>query len=267
MTSAPAVSWPVVDRDRRNAHAAKRRAQTAGERIAKRRRRRRPAGQARCCRAERAASGRSSSPRRRSRAARRRSCAGVIRSSLGEQVSDDHAPDRRRGVEDRGKPAGDVRLAPAEQDERDRIVEQRQHAGSSPTPGAAGPAVSPRQPQEQPHGRRRRWSAAARHRSAARRASTATLMNMNAAPQISARASRVSHSQRFMTLVDHRRGIAAAPAAPRPAPCGQSIFAERRHRQTPAALWHVGKLPSATQPKPVEQPISLNLWSSRAAAR
>ena len=79
---------------------------------------------------------------------------GVIRSSCGEEMGDDHAPDRRGRVEDRGEAAGDMRLAPAEQGERQRIVEQREQQDRAPHLRAAGRACSPLKREEQPHRRR-----------------------------------------------------------------------------------------------------------------
>ena len=42
---------------------------------------------------------------------------------IGEDVRDDHGEQRRRGVEDRSQPRGNVRLAPHDQAERDGVVE------------------------------------------------------------------------------------------------------------------------------------------------
>ena len=67
----------------------------------------------------------------------------------GEQVGDDHAPDRRGRVEDGGEAAGDLGLAPAEQQERDDVVDQRQQQDRAPRPArqperaAAPPHIGP----------------------------------------------------------------------------------------------------------------------------
>ena len=50
----------------------------------------------------------------------------------GENVGDDDAPDRGGRVEDRREPARNVRLAPAEQDEGDHIVQQREEEHRAP---------------------------------------------------------------------------------------------------------------------------------------
>jgi hypothetical protein len=49
-----------------------------------------------------------------------------------EEMRNDHAPDRRRGVQDRGEAARDVRLAPPEEREGQSVVEQGKEQDRTP---------------------------------------------------------------------------------------------------------------------------------------
>ena len=62
---------------------------------------------------------------------------------VGQEMGNDHSPDRRCRIEDRCKAARDMRLSPAEQAERQRIIEKRQQRASNSRPSAAGRAYRP----------------------------------------------------------------------------------------------------------------------------
>ena len=53
-----------------------------------------------------------------------------------EQMRDDDAEERGRGIDDRGEAAGDLGLAPEDQAERDQVVEQAHAEEGEPHPPA-----------------------------------------------------------------------------------------------------------------------------------
>ena len=61
----------------------------------------------------------------------------------GQQVGEEHRPERRRGVEDRGEAGGDVRLAPGDQAEGYRVVERAHGRGRRARPRATAAPAGP----------------------------------------------------------------------------------------------------------------------------
>jgi hypothetical protein len=68
----------------------------------------------------------------------------------GEPMGNEHAPDRRRRVEDRSEAAGDVGLAPAEQSEGQSIVEQSEQQDRAPCRTRQSEPLAPHL-EKQPH--------------------------------------------------------------------------------------------------------------------
>ena len=113
MISAPAVSWPVVTLSGEMPMRAETARPDGGKRIAQRGG---DAGELGKRAGAEARQQRRADHRRDSAEAEQHAgeLARVHPLVVGKEVGDDHAPDRRGRIEDRGKAAGDMRLAPAE---------------------------------------------------------------------------------------------------------------------------------------------------------
>ncbi len=140
---------------------------------------------------------------------------GFIRSSAVKQVGDDHAPDRGRRVEDRGEPAGDMRLAPAEQSEGQGIVEQSQQQDRSPRRARQAERLALAM-RNSPHRDRGDGQPQPDIGQRLRRARTATPMNRKAPPQITASVTQDRPVAAVHDGADHRRAIDVGRAGARP---------------------------------------------------
>ena len=150
ITIAAALTWPVetatgVPPCRRSAAPRRRRARSTGSRQAGDLRQRVPR------------SGRANRADHHRDAAKAEQDADELAGPalvVGEGVRDDHAPDRRGRIQDRGEAADNLRLRPGEEAERDDVVEQGEHQQAKAAPG--GSVAARAAPAGRPTGKRRR---------------------------------------------------------------------------------------------------------------